>query len=456
MNFSLHRIALDIHKTVEQLTISCKKNDTARRLLITLTENGFPYSITQDCYAVFTAKKTDGTPIYDDCTIQNNTIIYDLSPKTVSSEGLLECEVTLYGNDGTQITSPRFLLRVYASVVDDDEMESSAEFGALGELVKATNDLINDVNFKLASGAFVGATGSSGVYVGTEEPTDPDITVWINPEEETIPMSADITETDEGIRLSVTDCEGTEEALVKHGKDGRGISYISLGSNGYLTIFYTDGSNDRLDEVKLNDHSSLLNRNTADQHPMAAITGLLSTLQLYQPKGDYMPADAFIPGATSDLSNDSGFITNTVNNLVNYYSKQEVDDRVSSIPKFSIEVVASLPTENISQTTLYLVPSGEDGTSDVYSEYLYTGTAWELLGAQKVDLSGYFMKDNIAQETGSATDKVMSQAAVTAAMQAVLPAVAAVDNGKFLRVENGVWSAVNMFVYAGETEEVTI
>jgi hypothetical protein len=229
MNFYLHRIALDIHKTVEQLTISCKKNDTARRLLVTLTENGFPYSITQDCYAVFTAKKTDGTPIYDNCTIQNNTIIYDMSPKTVSSEGLLECEVTLYGNDGAQITSPRFLLRVYASVVDDDEMESSAEFGALGELVKATNDLINDVNFKLASGAFVGATGSSGVYVGTEEPTDPDITVWINPEEETIPMSASITETDEGILLSVTDSEGTEEGFIKHGKDGVG------GSGGGLT-----------------------------------------------------------------------------------------------------------------------------------------------------------------------------------------------------------------------------
>lgn len=32
-----------------------------------------------------------------------------------------------------------------------------------------------------------------------------------------------------------------------------------------------------------------------------------------------------VPTATSDLTNDSGFITNTVNNLVNYYTKNETD-----------------------------------------------------------------------------------------------------------------------------------
>lgn len=32
-----------------------------------------------------------------------------------------------------------------------------------------------------------------------------------------------------------------------------------------------------------------------------------------------------VPTATSDLTNDSGFITNTVNNLVNYYTKAETD-----------------------------------------------------------------------------------------------------------------------------------
>lgn len=36
-----------------------------------------------------------------------------------------------------------------------------------------------------------------------------------------------------------------------------------------------------------------------------------------------------VPTKTSDLNNDSGFITNSVNNLVNYYTKPEVDNMIS-------------------------------------------------------------------------------------------------------------------------------
>lgn len=38
-----------------------------------------------------------------------------------------------------------------------------------------------------------------------------------------------------------------------------------------------------------------------------------------------------IPAATSDLNNDSGFITNTVSNLTNYYDKTYIDTTVGNI-----------------------------------------------------------------------------------------------------------------------------
>ncbi len=100
-----------------------------------------------------------------------------------------------------------------------------------------------------------------------------------------------------------------------------------------------------------------------------------------------------IPAKTSDITNDSGFITKAVADLVNYYTKSqtytqaEVNALVSAIPKFTISVVASLPTSDISETTVYLVKSGSD--SDLYTEYIYVGGAWEILGSQKVDLTGY-------------------------------------------------------------------
>lgn len=57
------------------------------------------------------------------------------------------------------------------------------------------------------------------------------------------------------------------------------------------------------------DHNALMNRDAADQHPMSAITGLEEALEEKQPKGDYLPADTKIPSKTSDLTNDSGFLT---------------------------------------------------------------------------------------------------------------------------------------------------
>ena len=64
---------------------------------------------------------------------------------------------------------------------------------------------------------------------------------------------------------------------------------------------------------------------------------------------------------------------------------------ITSIPKFAIEVVESLeslPVDNISKTTVYLVKDKESA-GDLYTEYIYVNNAWENLGKQTVDLSSY-------------------------------------------------------------------
>lgn len=64
-------------------------------------------------------------------------------------------------------------------------------------------------------------------------------------------------------------------------------------------------------------------------------------------------------------------------------------DEVSAIPKFAIEPVDVLPTENISETTVYLVPNEGSGTN-ARDEYIYVDGAWEMLGTIETDLSGYY------------------------------------------------------------------
>jgi hypothetical protein len=90
----------------------------------------------------------------------------------------------------------------------------------------------------------------------------------------------------------------------------------------------------------------------------------------------------------SEIPDVSEFVTNTVNNLVNYYTKSETDSKLSAVPKFNVEPVDELPTENISSTTVYLLKVGTESPA-MYEEYIHVNGAWELLGAAKIDLTEY-------------------------------------------------------------------
>ena len=54
------------------------------------------------------------------------------------------------------------------------------------------------------------------------------------------------------------------------------------------------------------------------------------------------------------------------------YTKEEVDNMISVIPKFAIAVVNELPIESISTTTVYLLPNNSGESSNLYDEYIYT------------------------------------------------------------------------------------
>lgn len=114
-------------------------------------------------------------------------------------------------------------------------------------------------------------------------------------------------------------------------------------------------------------------------------------------------------GDYNDLENKpdlSNFITNTVDNLLNYYkksesyTKEEVNNIVSNIATLNIEVVESLPVENISTSTIYLLAKENNEESNIYDEYIYVSNNWEKVGDTKVDLSNYATKTYVDNKIG--------------------------------------------------------
>lgn len=101
----------------------------------------------------------------------------------------------------------------------------------------------------------------------------------------------------------------------------------------------------------------------------------------------------------SEFENDAAFITNTVDNLTNYYLKtetytqDEINNLISNINKITVEVVAELPTENISTSTIYLILI--DAEKNVYSQNMYINEKWAILGSTSADLAGYVKSDEL-------------------------------------------------------------
>ena len=80
------------------------------------------------------------------------------------------------------------------------------------------------------------------------------------------------------------------------------------------------------------------------------------------------------------------------------------------------KVVSALPTTGIDTNKIYLVPDAEGQGQNVYVEYMYVNSKWEIVGQYKsdVDLTPYFKKEDIQKKkemlSSSADDKVPSSA----------------------------------------------
>lgn len=83
-------------------------------------------------------------------------------------------------------------------------------------------------------------------------------------------------------------------------------------------------------------------------------------------------------------------------------SKKDLDAITSKIFKFKI--VTSLPTEDISDSTIYLINTGEE-EDNFYTEYVYVDNNWEKFGTQKVDLSNYVASQDLTLALETKADK---------------------------------------------------
>lgn len=122
---------------------------------------------------------------------------------------------------------------------------------------------------------------------------------------------------------------------------------------------------------------------TVNGHPL---TGDI-TLSAWDVKA--MPSSTSIPSKTSDLVNDSRYVTEDTELLENYYPKEEtytraeINNLITLIPEMEYRAVESLPATG-DAGYVYIVP-----TENGYEQYIWSDGVWVYLGSTtpKPDIS---------------------------------------------------------------------
>lgn len=211
-----------------QVSLPVLLNDTGRRLLIKLVDNGKPYYINDGCRAVFYAEKSDGNVLVNDCIIEKNAKIrYDFTAQTASAGGISKCEIRLYGANGRLITSPKFIMVIDSKVIYDDEVLASySEFTTLDNIIASEQSRVE------AEAERVKADAERARELDTR--TEAAISAMMS----SVPV---IEAEKEGktTTITVTTPEETKTVTVEDGEDGytpvKGVDYFD-GEDGYTPV----------------------------------------------------------------------------------------------------------------------------------------------------------------------------------------------------------------------------
>ena len=128
MNNAEYSFTLDLQSVQSQITLEVNSGDTARRLLIVLTNGGKTHKLAEGSMAVLSAKKSNGKYLFNKCSIvnDNTTIRYDFTAATTDTPGIMQCELLIADPTEKTIISPRFTL-IVDNLINGDEVISEDE-----------------------------------------------------------------------------------------------------------------------------------------------------------------------------------------------------------------------------------------------------------------------------------------------------------------------------------------
>ena len=234
MQKSTYRKTLDVLKAGVQFTVDANQGEAlSRRMIISVTDGSKPFDFSDGTQAIIYAKKPDSTIVYNNCEINGNKVIFDLTEQTLAAAGEVKARLYIVSSDensqspeNTQVLySPEFIIQVNAVSDFSTAVESTNEYTALTTQTASA----------LAAAAAANTAASSASAAAQN-------------------ISAQATQTSNGAIISITNANGEVSSVVlSNGKDGRDGNDTELTDNCIETNHI---KNKAVSEAKLSDSLS--------------------------------------------------------------------------------------------------------------------------------------------------------------------------------------------------------
>lgn len=140
-------ITLDIsRKSPAAQYVPIGQGDDAYRFNISVKNAGDILKIPDGARVVLNCVKPDGTYTETVGSVENNAAKFEIASNTVAVPGTVICEMQMF--DGTQLTTQKFELRVEPSIINDNAIESTDDYGFIRILVSELPNKVDKVSGK--------------------------------------------------------------------------------------------------------------------------------------------------------------------------------------------------------------------------------------------------------------------------------------------------------------------
>lgn len=131
------RLTLDMSLNAVQKSVAISKGDTNRRMEITLTDAGRPFTLPSTWTATLS-----GGQMEDGCVVERGRILYDLSSGALTAEaGIFELGFHIFDEEGDEVATPMITCNVYDAERNTEAVASTEEFSVLKAFIENINEV---------------------------------------------------------------------------------------------------------------------------------------------------------------------------------------------------------------------------------------------------------------------------------------------------------------------------